>query len=228
MPRTNTSKIALALARLLRKNSSQQGITLIESLVAITVIAVVITSFTPPIFLAVATRVQNRRAEQALQLAQGEVDRVRRIVEQGSYSDSDLPPIGNSNVRQQSAPNGTTNIANQTTATTGLLIDVNGDGTSDFLVQTFRSQGVPLDGKTVAFELGVRVYVATVRNAFGELDNPPQRPASLRLTTAVGSQRRLPLAMMYTTVVRSDTVNSLCAYRQLGPQGEASNNIACQ
>ncbi len=75
-----------------RHRSFQSGFTLIESLVAIVVIAITLVAITPPIFWATGTRVQNRRAEQALALAQGEIDRVKAIVERGgAVNVLDLP-----------------------------------------------------------------------------------------------------------------------------------------
>lgn len=209
--KTNTRSLALALLKLSKPNSSQQGISLLECLIAITVISVVISSFTPPIFLAVGTQIQNRRAEQALHLAQGEIDRVRSIAEQQDYENTDLPPVGASIVRNQAAPSGTTEDRNATSATKALLVDVNGDDTDDFVVQTYRSPGVAdSNGKIVAFDIGVRVYAAVITQDYSLLENPPQRSASLQLTTALGAQKRRPLAVMYTTVTHSDDRNSLC------------------
>ena len=84
------------LGQVLKGTSSQtkfsSGFTLIESLVAIVVISITLVAITPPIFWATGTRVQNRRAEQALALAQGEIDRVRAEVERsGSTAVTDLP-----------------------------------------------------------------------------------------------------------------------------------------
>ena len=89
----NTQKVPLAKALLSKRNSSQQGFTLLESLMAIMVITVVIAALTPPIFISVATRVQNRKAEQAIQLAQGEIDQVRRLVERGNYTTNELNSV---------------------------------------------------------------------------------------------------------------------------------------
>lgn len=219
----NTSRLALALAKLSKANTSpEQGFTLLETLCAIVVISVVIASFTPPIFLAVATRFQNTRAEQALQLAQGEIDRVRRTVERGEYTESDLPPqgsAGDSSVQDQGSPGSTTTLnQNQkysSSASEGVTVDVNGDGTPDFIVQTYRTPGVrDPEGRLAAFRMGVRVYTYSVARNFGQLENPPKKAASLTLTTALGQQRRRPLAAMYTSVVRSDTNTSLCSYQQ--------------
>ncbi|GET40848.1 prepilin-type N-terminal cleavage/methylation domain-containing protein [Microseira wollei] len=209
------------------KNPSEQGLTLLECLVAIGVVAVVVTAFTPQIFLAVATQVQNRRAEQALQLAQGEVDRVRRTVERGDYKNEDLPPYGENNIRQQPAPSSAQALpANQlysSSPSQGVPVDVNGDGSNDFIVQTFRNPGITRGTRTVAFDFGVRVYTFTSNMDF---ENPPQKAASLQLTTAAGQQQRRPLAMIYTSVAQSDNRNSLCQQRR--STGEGDNNPGCQ
>lgn len=224
----NSARFALEIAKIFQLRKSQQGITLLESLIAITVIAVVISSFTPPIFLAVGTRIQNRKAEQALHIAQAEVDRVRRIVEQGGYSDFEscpsgtsktacLPPQGNisdRNFRQQSKPSNFNSNINSITATTALRVDVNNDDKPDFLVQSYRSPGIKLNNTTIAFNMGVRVYAYFEPMNFGDLESPPQKAASLKLTTALGEQRRRPLAMIYTSVVKSDLPDSQVIYQQ--------------
>ncbi|HEY9850625.1 MAG TPA: prepilin-type N-terminal cleavage/methylation domain-containing protein [Leptolyngbyaceae cyanobacterium] len=213
------------LAKVSKGNSSEQGMSLLECLIAIVVVTMVITFLTPPIFIAVATRIQNRRAEQAIQLAQGEVDRVRRTVERGSYEDRDLPPQGgvsDNNVKQQAAPSSTVrpeDIPNTqsfpSSATQGLLVDVNGDGSDDFIVQTYRTPGVRNNtGRLVGFNIGVRVYTVSIRDNWGLVENPPQRSASLKFSTALGQQQRRPLALMYTSVVRSDARTSLQCYHE--------------
>lgn len=67
------------------------GLTLIEGLVAIIVIAITVSAITPPIFVATATRIQTRRSEQAREIAQGEVDRVRTMMERGGATANDMP-----------------------------------------------------------------------------------------------------------------------------------------
>ncbi|MCY7282913.1 MAG: type II secretion system GspH family protein [Cyanobacteria bacterium CAN_BIN43] len=88
-----TQKIAASSRR------SDQGLTLIEGLVAIVVVSITLVSITPPIFWATGTRVQNRRAEQALQLAQGEIDRVRTLIDQGQTDPAILPPVAGAILR---------------------------------------------------------------------------------------------------------------------------------
>jgi prepilin-type N-terminal cleavage/methylation domain-containing protein len=148
----------LRLARLLAMvqhplSRSEQGVTLIECLVAIMVIAVTVAAITPPIFVSVATRVQNQRAEQAQQLAQQEIDRVRLLVERNAYDATNyttvLPPVAAGLMTSVPAPttappqNSTMNDrAQATSATRAYIVDVDRDGREDFLVQIFRDQGI--------------------------------------------------------------------------------------
>lgn len=76
-----------------RSKSSGGGFTLIESLVAIIIISITVVAISPPIFWATGTRVQNRRAEQALSIAQATIDRVRAKVERGGSTALELPAI---------------------------------------------------------------------------------------------------------------------------------------
>lgn len=209
---------------------SEQGFTLLESLMGMVVISMVVVTITPPIFLAVATRVQNRRAEQAMQLAQGEVDRVRVLMEQG---DSNLPTIAsglNNDITSGSTPttlsttikSNNTSCSNldtgtQVAANKALQVDINRDCQPDFLVQTFRDGGTTALGAggnqiPIVFRIGVRVYAAMAKD---NLNNLEKSCASLQLTTGEGSQRKRPLAAMYTTIARSDsTTVSLAKYSE--------------
>ncbi len=227
----NTLKLVwFLLSKLPRKNLSTQGFSLLECLVGIVIITIVVTTFTPLIFLSVGTRIQNRRAEQALQLAQGEIDRVRRTVERGIYNDTtDLPPqAGAANNRPQDQPGPASfrqlqsNQNFPTSASEASLIDVNGDGDPDFLVQTYRTAGVRNStSDLMAFSMGVRVYAYTARQNIGRLETTA---ASLSMTTALGQQQRRPLAVMYSNVVRSDRGTSLQCYQEfLG-----SGSFTCQ
>ncbi len=79
---------------------------------------------------------------------------------------------------------------------------------ADFYVQRFRT-GEMRDRDTrqlIGFNMGVRVY------SFAAAKNPDRKEtqeASLKMTTADGSQARFPLAVIYTTVVRGDRKESL-------------------
>ena len=161
---------SFSLFHYLRKSNttSSKGLTLIECLVAISVIAATSATIAPVMVLSVATRVQNQKAEQALQIAKGEIDRVRLLVERSSiYTSRDLKlaegtpssagaAISASTTSRSrkigtvSEPNAlaSTNdwITNSSTYTPDALeareIDTNGDGDPDFIIQSFRGEAV--------------------------------------------------------------------------------------
>ncbi|MBI4779852.1 MAG: prepilin-type N-terminal cleavage/methylation domain-containing protein [Oscillatoriophycideae cyanobacterium NC_groundwater_1537_Pr4_S-0.65um_50_18] len=225
-----------------------QGLTLIECLVAVFVIGLTVTLITPPLFIAAATRAQNRRAEQALQIAQGEVDRFRVMVSRSSHIVANLPqaPYATT-MRTFAPPNGfvsggllKTTSNNCPTSVVryddralapdkALKVDVDGDCAADFFMQVFRTEGtvtqdqisrnaVASQRKPSDFVLGVRVYSILADgtrpgNSWGNLENPVQQ-ASLQMTNGEGSQRKRPLAVIYTPFSWSDQSNTLCDYFQ--------------
>ncbi len=203
-------KTLIELQKLFAKSHSEQGFTIIESLMAIVVITVLVVAITPPIFLAVGTRVQNQKAEQAMQLAQRQVDQVRVLIERGNYTNNDLPPDGGTGVPDAvAAP---TSFTCTTPASSNACpIDINGDGTPEFYVQTFRTQAISsgTPAQVVAFQMGVRVYSSLAQGQSGVQTTQ----ASLKFTTEQGNQRKFPLAVMYTPIVRSDIKDSLIQYK---------------
>lgn len=86
--------------------SSVAGFTLIESLVAIIIVSITVVAISPPIFWATGTRVQNRRAEQALSIAQATIDQVRAKVERGGASVLELPAIAAADPGKRPNPEG--------------------------------------------------------------------------------------------------------------------------
>jgi hypothetical protein len=69
--------------------------------------------------------------------------------------------------------------------------------------------------------MGVRVYAFA---ASQNLDNGQlqTQPASLRLTSGLGGQTTRPLAVQYSTIVRSNSGDGVDLYRQLCPQRPSS------
>jgi prepilin-type N-terminal cleavage/methylation domain-containing protein len=223
--------------------SQAEGFTLIESLVAIIILAITVVSVLPPIFWATATRVQNRRAEQAVQLAQSEIDRVRVAVERNSVTQAQLPPRVGAALRPNAPaptniiPQGTKlrssvpgcNVDDGTQAPTVnqlILVDTDPEASGtckpEFMIQTFRGTGKPLDDGATApqgFVMGVRVYsIVAANNNNGTYTLKPDVQAAqgiLRSTKGLGTQQSRPLATQYSTIVRSSTNGSLDIYRQL-------------
>lgn len=224
--------------RHLRKKDSERGLTLMEALVAVLMVSAVLVAITPPIFLTVATRVQNRKAEQALQLANGEIDQVRVLVQEGITggrrgSVNQLPSLadGVKTIAEVGPPTSkdgrlqSTNYecskydqanAPQLDVTTARQVDVNGDCQADFLVQTFRSneQNILRAGLSVpvVFRVGVRVY--SISANFEGLETGQ---ASLQLTTGEGQQTKRPLAVMYTVLGQGDSGDALDQYHEMLP-----------
>ena len=194
----------------------EQGLTILECLVAVVVVSVVTASMTPPILVAVATRLQNQRAEQAFQLAQAEIDRVRLMLERGDYSTADLPPVSATSVRATSAPEGYVTAPTPITVTKGLAVDVDKDNINDFVVQVFRSAGEKIstdDTRPITFEMGVRVYSS---RAFQGASKPTLQtdPAPLTFTNGEGYQRTRPLSVIYTRLTQSDIKESFEGYQK--------------
>ena len=199
--------------------TSEAGLTLIECLVAISVIATSVAVITPAVVLAVATRVQTQRAEQAFQVAQAEVDRIKLIVERGGNYTLNIAnaPLANKIDDFNNAtlvPSPTTINANTyaTTLTATKPIDLDDDGNDDFAVQIFRTEGNSTGADPSAFDLGVRVYRADVVQEKGPSGDLEISQASINLTSGEGQSGSRPLAVIYTTIVKGDNERSLCDY----------------
>ncbi|MDF5722247.1 MAG: hypothetical protein PUP91_17520 [Rhizonema sp. PD37] len=224
LDRLRQLKTYVELQKLLAKSHSEQGFTIIESLMAIIVITVLVVSITPPIFLAVGTRVQNQKAEQAMQLAQLQVDKVRVLVERGNYindNNKDLPPDGGTGLPDAvPAPTSFPTTCTTPASSNACAVDINGDGKPEFYVQTFRTRAINsgTPAQAVAFQMGVRVYSALAQGQ----SSLQTTQASLKFTTEQGNQRKFPLAVMYIPIVRSDIKDSLTQYRSFLQQSSAS------
>ena len=187
----------------------EQGLTLIECLVAIVMVALVSSAIAPALVLSVATRVHSQKAEQALALAQSEIDSVRVLVERGGYTAAALPPLAagldDKDVETALGPDLT--VTNSTSFARAFPRDIDGDGAPDFLMQRFRAKGQMVGSVPVAFAMGVRVYDRDASAA----GNLPSTPASLKMTSGDGGRSTRPLAVLYTTIATSNQGDSLCS-----------------
>jgi hypothetical protein len=184
--------------------------------------------------------VQNRRAEQAIQLAQSEIDRVRVAVERKTATPNQLPPRVGASLSPKDAPAPSSvipqtakmrspvpacNIDNgqqATVVTEVILVDTDPEPAgqpckAEFMIQTFRGRGLSIDTATTApdsFVMGVRVYSiaaeANVRNGRAE-----SKRGTLRGGTGLGTQQIRPLTTQYSTIVRSNQSDGLDIYREL-------------
>ncbi|MCT7948581.1 type II secretion system GspH family protein [Ancylothrix sp. C2] len=212
-------------------NDSEKGLTLLESLVGIMVVAVVISLITPALVVGYASRIKNYRTDQAIKLARGEIDRVRLEVERGNYTN--LPPTLGQTVdrfdldSQVPAPTPNPNppacplnATAATSVTEWCAVDINGDGQQnwDLGVQTFTSSTPAVvyqqvRGKPVAFLMGVRVYTRAALISGSLKPYPRRETASGGLTS--GQVLSLPLVTFYTPIVKSDLPTSRFAYCEL-------------
>lgn len=192
----------------------QQGLTLIECLVAIIMVGLVSSAIAPALVISVATRVQSQKAEQALEIAQSEIDRVRLLVERNTATLDNLPAavagVDNSRVASVDGPNYGAPIddpAVRPTAFQTRKVSL-GPDSNQFAVQVYRTGDdaeVP-----VTFSVGVRVYdLNTVLEGNGNLSN---EPASLGLVGGVGERASRPLVALYTNITAAETGSSLCSY----------------
>jgi type II secretory pathway pseudopilin PulG len=211
-------------------------LTLIECLVAILMVALLASAIAPALALAVATRVQSQKADQAMKLAQTEIDRVRLLTEQGQANDTlpvylaKFPPrvagLDNTNeaAKTQGAPGSQVEVdrANLTSADktlgvkinpsetgTTLATDCRTDASCDFAVQIYRTKGYPDDAAKVpsAFVMAVRVYDYRAVTSGATLSTDP---ASLVLSAGDGGRSQKPLTVLYTTIAAGENSNSLC------------------
>lgn len=211
---------------------SEKGLTLLESLVGIMVVAVVVSLITPALVVGYASRIKNYRTDQAIKLARGEIDRVRLEVERGNYNSLPprLPQIGGGQFdldSQVPAPDRNQNLGlcplnatDATPVTAWCAVDINGDGPQnwDLGVQTFISSTPAVayeqaGNKRVAFLMGVRVYTRAALTSGNLKPFPRRETASGGLTS--GQVVSLPLVTFYTPIVKSDLPTSRFAYCEL-------------
>lgn len=213
------------------KYYNQAGFTIIEPLVAIIVVAILMTAIAPVILLSTANRVQARRIELATQAAKTYIDGVKAgSIDAPAESDKD-------NIAETSVP-----TASSISCDSGKycsndrrLFCVDGDNDNkclatdprDFIIQTFRTRGEANKG----FGLGLRVYRADGFSDSGAL----KRGERQRTTGSAGrgekslvqvglGDRKTPLVEM-TTDVATDTTNFSDFCRRI--QNNSNSRSAC-
>ena len=244
-PHSQRKPKAVLTGKSLRMSQSS-GFTLIESLVAMIVISITLVAIVPPIFWATGTRVQNRRAEQALAIAQGELDRVRGVLERSDAPvPSSLPPqVSKAEFGGYRGPNpkfpwtgkmrsiqprfNTAETVNDgiqypPSADTYIPVDTDGDGKADFLVQVYRDPGTCVSLKPCVasetpriFAMKVRVYSAIAIDS--ELASLDTTKATLIGTTGTGQAKNRPLAILSSQMARSVSSSALEQRRQYNPR----------
>jgi type II secretory pathway pseudopilin PulG len=211
---------------------------LLEALVAIVVLTIILGSIATPILITTASRVQNRKAEQAQQIAQFFTEETRLLMSQidtWTYSGTtpslsnanptlsyspigSIPPLPTasyssvSNVPAPTANCGITGPSYSVTCTANQLFgyDLDKDGAADFYVQMFRTADTlsAVSDEVIGFQMGVRVYSVDAINRLGFLTYSQQQ---LGFTSGRGKPEQ-PIAVAYTSVYRGEEEDALVAF----------------
>ena len=221
---------ALLKSSISTETNAEQGLTLIECLVALVIIALTVGSVTPALVISVATRVQSQKVEQAVAVAQAEIDAVRTTLERGNYDAASVPQsvatledttysTTTSSVQGYTGPK--YSVINDASTTYDTLatdevraVDVDSDSTPDFGIQVFRTPGqLDGDGNPIAFTMGVRVYDVRAINAQAAgTGNLLTDEARIGTTGTEGERNERPLATIYTVLAKGDLDESYCRY----------------
>lgn len=190
------------------RSQSESGLTLMESIVVIAIISIMAALTTPPLILAMASRIQARRAEMAMDIAQKEIERVRLLVDRGEYTRVNLPDVGENDsgttitdiqeLPNVAPPNRIVGIPicgvpiQNPCQTGGPQHDRAWWSPSrEFFIQAFRDPGVDLNpptGAPVAFRMGVRVYSKAAAEDINQLQT---QIAPLYLSSGAGERAKV-------------------------------------
>jgi type II secretory pathway pseudopilin PulG len=171
--------------------TSVAGFSLLEVIVAVIVVQLAVLASLPPIAVAVATRIQNYRTEQALKIAQGEVDFAKTYPK-----DSSIPITTTAKAPDVGPPSGSFCPSREScSSSTGAYLT----NDKQFFVQRYRNP--------TACALGVRVYHNTQgEQASGPPGDLTTTQSRLLLTSNEGDRRQSPLAVIYTELQKADCI----------------------
>ena len=212
--------------RIRRSASPSQGLTLIETLVAILVMALITSAIAVPLLLSVGTRVRNQEIEQGIQVGRRQIEqaRIQMVNWDGVLSDGDLiddipiladttdfdgtvgsaadvrPPT---NVCETTGVTGGTETCPTNTVQYMRGFDFDEDGAWDYYVQAYRTNETIVGGETQSFDLGVRVYPQDVVKTDGAIITPLKtEPDTSPLSS--GRKNDVPLVSLYTSLYRTE------------------------
>ena len=195
--------------------SNQSGFTIVESLVAMLVVAILMTAITPVIVLSVATRVQSKRVEQATQAARAYVDGLRtgairppnttiELATNQYFLQGVAAPIGTQSALTDLYCVDLDNLDND-----GLSFD-DPDGCTvgsarDLAIQAFRSVTASSIDPNNGYRLGLRIYRADAFSDGGLLKrNEPDRKVTQATFTGGLGDRKAPIVEMMTEIFVTD------------------------
>ena len=202
------------------RQSSQQGFTILESLVAILVVGILLIAISPVIVLSIGVRLQAKRVDAATRAARLYIDGVKSgeiappehtvELESGTpqrdeFANTSTPDTGTLSCTAGSTVGYCTN--QNTTPYSLYCVDSDdadsqctADSHKDLIIQAFRSALSTTTSVEPGYLLGVRVYRA---DGFGDSD-PLTTEAQLTSSGGLGD-RKGPLVEITTEVVDSET-----------------------
>ena len=212
--------------RIRRSASPSQGLTLIETLVAILVMALITSAIAVPLLLSVGTRVRNQEIEQGIQVGRRQIEqaRIQMVNWDGVLSADDLiddiPILANTtdfdgtvgsaadvrpptNVCETTGVTGGTGTCPTNTVQYMRGVDFDEDGAWDYYVQAYRTNETIVGGETQSFDVGIRVYPQDAVKADGTVITPLEtEPDSAPLSS--GRKNDVPLVSLYTSLYRTE------------------------
>ena len=197
--------------------SSQSGFTIIESLVAILVVAILLVAIAPVLVISTATRVQARRIELATGAAKALIDGINSKIVSDPTITVTLTANPTRKVSSSTSDYLMSSAAVPTTATKNTLYCFNKNGslanpgcTSDlFYIQAIRVAVTGSDPDSgQGYRLGIRVYRSDAD--FGSLSAASSGKKAATFTGGLGD-RKAPLVELTTEIVRGQSsYSALC------------------
>ncbi|WP_392531761.1 hormogonium polysaccharide secretion pseudopilin HpsB [Nostoc sp. C117] len=194
---------------------NESGFTIIESLVAILVVAVLLVAIAPVLVISTATRVQARRVELATGAAKAFIDGINSKIVSDPTITVTLTADPTRKVSTSTSDYLMSSVAAPTAATTLYCFNKNGSlanpgCTSDlFYIQAIRAAVTGSDPDSgQGYRLGIRVYRSDAD--FGTLTAASSGTKAATATGGLGD-RKAPLVEMTTEIVRGQSsYNALC------------------
>ncbi|MEH1893867.1 MAG: hormogonium polysaccharide secretion pseudopilin HpsB [Nostoc sp.] len=230
--------------------SGEAGFTIIESLVAILIVAILLAAIAPTIVIATATRVQSKRVEQATQAARSFIDGVKSgavttpattitLTQSAAATPRSLGDnlLTTTNMPVPATSTSLTSLYCVTKDTNNNITIANPDCTSNtnkiFYIQAVKivvtgsnptdtTTGLPKDG----YRLGIRVYRSDIDiNKTVYASDSNNRKTQSTFTGTLGNSQS-PLVEMTTEIgSRNTSFNALC--QRLAITGSTTSNTTC-
>lgn len=220
-------------------SSLNQGLTLLECLVAILVVNLALVMLTAPLTIVTATRLRNDRINKATELGREYVDYFRSLMEQDIRSVDLLPPLSSSpQLQQQPHPTIIVDCGNRRVPTNPSEACERQVGLHRFGVQLIRGQGQGSESGVQLtrgqgsenqsyYPLLVRIYEANAIESSSNLPAPPVKEQPVLFTSGsdmIAGGSKEPLVVLETIVTRGDSGTTLTYLKQINSSSSSSGN----